>query len=139
MSKYKKIATEFRNIASLLAALKDIGFDGVKVELAEDVKVNSLGMYGYHGDLRPETCAVRIPRHYVGNVSNDVGFEWTGQNYQAIVSEYDQSATFTEQRMNQLKQRYALHEIRRQAKAKGYTLREFTQPDGVMRITCVRR
>ena len=91
MSAYKEIQTEFRSLASLLSALKDLGYDESKIEVAPDPKVATLPLYGYHSDLRPERCGVRIDRKYVSSASNDVGFIWTGSTFAAIISDYDRS------------------------------------------------
>jgi len=139
MSKYKEIQTEFRSLTSLLTALKDLGYDESKVEIAPDPKVPSIPLVGYMGDTRPERASVRIPRQFVGRASNDIGFAWDGSAYKAMISDYDSSATFNEQRVNTLKQRYALHEVKRQAKMKGYAVQEVAQGDGSIRLVCVRR
>ena len=139
MSAYKVIKTSFKSLTSLLAALKEMGYTDEQLEVAADHKVNGLTLFGYHNDARPEKAVVCIPRKYVGHVSNDIGFMWDGQAYQAIVSDYDQSATFTAKKMNQLKQLYAIQEVRRQARSKGYNLRENRMSDGTVRLTLERR
>jgi hypothetical protein len=140
MSKYKVIATEFRTFASLKQALSDLG---VECEIAASPKSNTLHLYGYTGDKRPETAAIAIRRatvnRYSGGSSNDIGFAWNGQAYEAIVSDFDGSRPGVTKMLGELKQRYAVHEIKKQAHAKGYTLREQTQPDGTLRLTLVHR
>lgn len=137
MSAYRVIQTEFRNLDSLLKALKEIGYENVK----NTGTSNTMSMWGYHGDLRPETCAVWIDRAYVGSASNDVGFAWNEKTgtYQAIISDYDQQATFTPSVMGKLKQQYAFQELSRQAKQKGYTVQQEQTPQGTIRMKLVRR
>jgi hypothetical protein len=140
MSKYKTIQTEFRNIASLQKALADLGFTANKVEV-DATRKNTLQMYGYHGDLRPETVSVRIQRKYVTTASNDVGFRWNGTSYEAVISDFDSSANnpFSTANVNKLKQRYAYHEAKRIAYSKGYSVSEKTQADGTISLVLMRR
>lgn len=139
MSKYKQIQTQFKNIESLKAALLDIGFTADQLELAPDVHHSTLVMYGYHGDARPERASLRIDRKFIGSVSNDVGFAWDGQQFVAMISEFDNSTHFNGQRQNALKQSYAKHEIKRQARLRGYSVNEQRRTDGTIALTLVRR
>lgn len=143
MSKYKVIQTEFRSLDSLISALTDVLGSCQDFEVARDPKTPSLPLYGYLNDRRTECASVRIPRgivnRYSGGMSNDIGFTWNGRCYQAVVSEYDGTRTGNQTMLSQVKQRYALHEVRSQAKAKGYTTRETAQPDGTIRITLTHR
>jgi hypothetical protein len=52
MSAYKVIKTEYRTLSSLIKAIGDLGYDP---EVSPTVPENTLPMYGYLGDLRPET------------------------------------------------------------------------------------
>lgn len=143
MSKYKTIQTEYRNLASLKQALCDVLSDESAFEVARDPKTPCLPLFDWHGLQRPERASLRIPRQivnrYSSGASNDVGFAWDGRCYQAIVSEYDQGKYGCADLLRQIRQRYALHEVRRQAKAKGYTVREAPQPDGSILITLNHR
>lgn len=141
MSAYREIKTEFRNAASLHKALEDLG---IVYEAAEDVKQNSLALFGYQGDKRPEHVNIRIRRHWVnqnwsGGSSNDIGFAWDGKQYVAIVSEYDRGLPKVQAGLDQLRQRYAVIELRRQAKSRGYNVTEQYQEDGSVRLQLVRR
>jgi hypothetical protein len=137
MSAYRVIQTEFRNLDSLVKALADIGYAGDKVETAGTI--NTLSMYDWHSQLRPQTCAVRIHRVYVGGAANDVGFAWNGSTYEAIISDFDRHNAFNDLTMGKLKQSYAFHELSRQARAKGYTVQQEATPQGTIRMKLVRR
>jgi hypothetical protein len=143
MSAYKTIETQFRSLDSLLAALGDLGYTKEQIQVASKTKESTLPMYGYHGDLRPEKCGVRIARQHIGPASNDVGFAWDGQTWRAIISEFDMHASYKTsmnvERQAKLKQRYALHETKRIAKVKGYSIQETTMPDGTLRLTLNHR
>ncbi len=139
MSKYKTIQTEYRSLPSLLQALTDLG---ITHELAPNASVPSLPLYGYRDDMRPERASLAIRRSVVnrwsGGASNDVGFAWNGQTFAAIVSEYDHNPGVTRM-LEQIRQRYAYHELSRQAAARGYTLRQSAAADGAIRLTLTRR
>jgi hypothetical protein len=136
MSRYKEIKTEFRSLTSLLKALEDLSYTADQIEVAPDVKVPTLPMYGYMNDVRPERASVRIPRSHVGRASNDVGFAWNGSSFTAIISEFDSGTHFDSQKVQRLTQRYALHEVKRQARLKGYSVQEVQNTDGSIRLVC---
>lgn len=135
MSAYRVIKSEFKNLESLKAALKSIGYS----DIVTSSTGNSISMYGYHNDLRPEKCAVLVDRKYVGQASNDVGFAWNGSTYEAIISDHDSRWTFTPEVIGKLKQQYAFHELSRQARQKGYTVQQEATPQGTIRMKLVRR
>lgn len=139
MSAYRVIQTEFRTMSSLIKALADIGYNDRQLEVGRND--NDLQLYDYKGHLRPETCAVRIDRKYVGRISNDVGFAWNSETktYRAIISDYDQQVGWNGKTMGKLKQQYAFHELSRQAKAKGYTVQQEQTPAGTIRLKLIKR
>jgi hypothetical protein len=151
MSKYKKIATEFRNTESLLRALKDLK---VEYEAAPDPRQPSLALYGFQGDKREERASFVIRREFINKTwsgffmgdktwhngySNDLGFAWDGQGYQLQISQYDSSRPGELAALDQLRQRYAFHEVHRQARAKGYTVRESSSENGAINLILVKR
>ena len=73
----------FKNRECLLAALAECGY--AKVEEGE-----SLSLYGYQSDLRPETAQIVVRRNCIGSASNDLGFQKTDGGYVPVISEYDQ-------------------------------------------------
>lgn len=70
MSHFTTIKTEIKNVNALVKALEDMEFIN-QVELHEKAQ----GLYGFQGDLRPETAEVIIRRKYLGSASNDIGFK----------------------------------------------------------------
>lgn len=140
MSRYKVIETEFRSAESLGKALQDVlgahKWDQSPLD-------RPAYLYGYTGDQRPEQAQFIIRRQvvnrYSGGASNDIGFAWNGQAYTAIVSEYDGGREGVTTMLNKVRQRYARHEIWRQARNKGYTVQENSRPDGSILLTLVRR
>lgn len=141
MSAYREIKTEFRNAASLRQALDDLG---IVYDTTSDTKANTLSLFGFHGDQRPEKVNIAIRRHWVnqnwsGGMSNDIGFAWDGKQYAAIVSDYDGGLQKVQTGMDLLKQRYAVLELRRMARSRGYNVTEQYQEDGSVRLQLVRR
>ncbi len=75
--------TAFKDRECLLKALAECGYGTVE-------EGESLSLYGYQGDRRPETAQIVIRRKFIGNASNDLGFQKTDAGYVAVISEYDQ-------------------------------------------------
>ena len=77
--------------------------------------------------------------HYEGY--EDTGFAWDEETrtYRAIISTHDGWGNFGEETLTKLRQRYANHEVRRVARAKGYTCREVKSTDGTIRLQLTHR
>ena len=145
MSKYKLIKMSIKDQDSLISALGDMGYTQAngKLEVAPG-QSNTLGMYGYHGDLRPERANIRIPREYVGSAANDIGFAWDqdSQSYRAIISEYDSGHDKVTRAgspawQNKVSQRASYHTVSKAAKRKGYRVKEVATNDGTVRLQLV--
>jgi hypothetical protein len=99
----------FKDRRLLLAALAEIGFADVE-------EGDSLPLYGYQGDRRPETAELVVRRQVIGAASNDLGFSQTPDGYMPIVSEYDQCALLAGQFLPRLRTAYSeavVEEVRR--------------------------
>lgn len=135
MSAYKEIQTEFRNLNSLLEALKDLGYADVLV--SDDPKTKNLTMQGYFvGDHREAGIVIPANKY---QAFEDTGFRWNGNAFEAIVSTHGNGMNFGVHRLEQLKGRYAYHEVKRQAKINGYSVQERNNDDGSVRLVLTRR
>lgn len=139
MSAYREIRTEFRNLESFRKALADLG---QPFDVAPDPAQPTLPLYGYHADERPEHASFVIRRREVnkawsGGASNDLGFAWDGQQVRVIISDFDSGVQQERAALDHLRQRYAFHEINRQARARGLLVRETTTVDGRINIVFV--
>ncbi len=84
MSKYMTFTgTAFKDGECLLKALAECGYGTVE-------EGESLSLYGYRGDRRPETAQIVVRRKFIGAASNDLGFQKTESGYVPVISEYDQ-------------------------------------------------
>ena len=90
----------FKDHDLLLAALADLGYTQVE-------QADSLSLYGYAGDRRPETAQVVVRRQYLGSASNDLGFRLTDRGYVPIISEYDQRTLLDGRFLPRLRTAYA--------------------------------
>lgn len=135
MSHFTAIKTEIREVKALVKALEDIGFQD-KIEVHE--KAESL--YGFQGDLRPETAEVIIRRKYLGSASNDIGFKKQEDgSYEAVISDYDRAYKYTQQWLNQLTQRYGYHLLMAVAPQQGFAIEEEEiLEDGTIRVVVGR-
>ena len=135
MSHFTAIQTQIRDVNALVKALEDIGFQD-KLEIHETAQ----GLYGFQGDLRPETAEVIIRRQYLGAASNDIGFKKQEDGtYEAVISSYDRAYKYTQQWVNELTQRYGYHVLMATAPAQGFTIEEEeTLEDGTIRVVVAR-
>jgi hypothetical protein len=138
VSAYKEIKVAFKNIKSIVKAIKELGWE---VEWASSPTSNELHLYGYRGKKRPEKVVCRVDRQYVnkhwsGGSSNDVGIAYDPKTkeYKLIVSEYDQSRSGVMKAIKNLKQRYSVNEVKAKAMKKGYRIKEALAPDGKTRV-----
>ena len=138
MSVYKEIKTEFRNPASLLAALADLDATSECVHPRE----NLTKLVSHWHSNPPQDVAIAINRDNASRVGlgdfDGVGFRWTGDGYAVVQDRLDANKIEIAARMNQLKQRYAFHEVTRQARAKGYTV-QTVEENGTLRLTLRKR
>ncbi len=121
MSHYSKFQTKFADQACLCQALADKGFTTVE-QHAEPVH-----LFGYHGDRRDDKANVVVRRHYVGSLSNDIGFlRQADGTYEAIISDFDRHK-YGEEWLQSLAQRYALHATISSLTQQGYELAEMVE------------
>ena len=117
MSKYDSFETTLTEEASLVAALKALGYP---------VEVHRQGapLFGYQGDERPERAHIIIRRNHLDCASNDIGFSrnQTGQ-FSALLSEYDRSIGFDHKWLGRVHQRYKEQRTMAMARKKGYVFR----------------
>lgn len=116
MSHFTVIKTQFVDTDLLVQALADLGFPQVEVhETAQH-------LYGFQGDLRPQTAEVIVRRDYIGPSSNDIGFKRSAEGtFEATISEYDRRQ-FTQEWLDLLAQRYAYHTALAQLAQQGFDL-----------------
>ncbi|HNR30637.1 MAG TPA: DUF1257 domain-containing protein [Candidatus Hydrogenedentes bacterium] len=109
MSHYTCIRTQIREVPFLVEALHEMGF--ADVEVHEEAQ----HLFGYRGDLRPQTAEVIIRRKYIGAAANDVGFKRQDSGeFEAIISEFDRRNRCNTAWLQELNQRYGYHLVKEQ-------------------------
>ena len=84
MSKYNRQRSQYNDRDCLVAALNEVGYTDV------EVYDESVSLYGYRGDVRPEKANVIVRRNYIGSAANDLGFvKEADGTFSCIVSDYD--------------------------------------------------
>ena len=84
MSKYNRQRSQYNDRDCLVAALNEVGYTDV------EVYDESVSLYGYRGDVRPEKANVIVRRKHISTAANDLGFvRESDGTYSAIVSDYD--------------------------------------------------
>jgi uncharacterized protein DUF1257 len=133
MSHFTKLRTRITNADGLVKALADAGFK--KVETRETAQ----HLYGYQGDVRPQTAEVIVRRKYVGQASNDIGFKRQADGtFEAIISEYDRKK-YSQQWLDRLTQLYAYHVARAKLAEQGFDLvSEETREGGMVHLVLRR-
>lgn len=134
MSHYSKAKTKITDAAKLMKALADLGFGVDKAQYHE------LGKHlrGYMGDERPEAAEIIIPKRYVGDSSNDIGFKKQADGtFAAIISEFDQDHhKYNQDWLNKVNQRYAYHGVKEQIENMGFYVDEEREENGEILIEC---
>lgn len=124
MSHFTTIKTKFANDNALLKALTDLDF--------RDVEHHQLpqSLYGYQGDLRPQSAEIIIRRKFVGPASNDIGFKrGSDGNFEAIISEFDRGK-YSQTWLDNLLRRYAYHAtVQKLVEEQGFSLVEEDQQE----------
>jgi hypothetical protein len=133
MSHFTVLRTHITDVESLVKALAELGFPQVEVHQTAQ------HLYGYQGDVRPQTAEVIIRRQFIGRASNDIGFKRQEDGtFDAIISDYDR-ARYSQQWLHRLTQRYAYHVARARLEEQGFALvTEETQQDGQIHLVLRR-
>ncbi len=118
MSHYSKIETQIVERDALVQALNDSGYHNIEIhETAQP-------LFGYQGDMRPETAEVIVRRQHISGESNDIGFRRREDGtYQAIISEYDQEL-LGEGWLGRICQLYAEHAVINKLNQQGFEVAE---------------
>ena len=118
MSKYLTFTdTAFKDRECLLKALAECGY-------AEVEEGESLSLYGYLGDRRPETAQIVVRREFIGGASNDLGFQKTENGYVPIISEFDQRTMMQGKFLTVLRTNYNLKSAEKLARSLRGTLQK---------------
>ena len=101
MSHFSEFITNMNDEESLVQALESMGFQG-KIERYQIAQP----LYGYMGDVRQQKAHIIIRRKYVGQASNDIGFEKQANGtYKAHISDYDKKK-YNQQWLDTLQTKY---------------------------------
>ena len=113
MSKYNRQRSQYNDRDCLVAALNEVGYTDV------EVYDESVSLYGYRGDVRPEKANVIVRRKHISTAANDLGFvRESDGTYSAIVSDYDRHKHGAEW-MTGLKVAYTEKRLIKHAASKG--------------------
>ena len=107
----------FKDRECLLKALAECGYETVE-------EGESLSLYGYRGDRRPETAQLVVRRKFVGAASNDLGFQKTENGYVPVISEYDQTYVMQGKFLTALRTNYNLKSAEKLARNLRGTLQQ---------------
>lgn len=139
MSVYKEIKTQFKNPESLLAALADLD---INFE-CKDVRQNTTQLISHWHSNPPQDVSIAINREQARRVGlgdyDGLGFRWTGEGYSVVQDRLDENRDSIQKKMSALRQRYAFHEVSRQASARGYSVVETKNEGGVIRFQLIAR
>lgn len=134
MSHYSKIQTQFADKEILLTCLAKLGYNKV------EVNAQPKHLYGYMGDIRPESAEVIIRRQHISSASNDIGFRMKPDGtYEAIISEYDLGILGAGW-LQRLTQSYAQEAVYSSLSKQGFTVQahEFDQATGKIHLVMKR-
>jgi hypothetical protein len=125
MSHFSQIKTQIRNLASLQAALTDLGIDW---------KPGSRAVRGYRGQTHNAEITIEQDNGY------DLGFSWNGEEYEMVADlQYWQQPLSVDGFLRQVTQRYAYHTVINETARQGFQVTEQQQnEDGSIRLLVQR-
>ncbi len=127
MSHFSQIRTKIRDLASLEAALSDLGTDW---------KAGPRAVRGYQGQVQTAAVVIEQDNGY------DVGFRLNPatQEYELVADlQYWQQPLSVDGFLNQVSQRYALHTVMATTAQQGFQVAEQqTTEDGAIRLVVQR-
>jgi hypothetical protein len=125
MSHFSQIKTQIRNLASLEAALTDLGIEW---------KPGSRMVRGYRGQTRNAEITIEQDNGY------DLGFSWNGTEYELVADlQYWQQPLSVDGFLRQVTQRYAYHTVVKETARQGFQVSEQQQnEDGSIRLLVQR-
>ena len=125
MSHFSNIKTQIRNLASLQAALTDLGIDW---------KSGPRSVRGYRGQTRSAEVVIEQKNDY------DIGFSWNGKEYELVADlQYWQQSLSVDGFLNRVTQRYAYHTVMQETAKQGFQVAEQQQnQDGSIRLVVQR-
>ncbi len=125
MSHFSQIKTQIRNLASLQAALTDLGINwesGPKM------------VRGYRGQTRNAEITIDQDNGY------DLGFSWNGNEYELVADlQYWQQDWSVDGFLRRVTQRYAYHTVVKETARQGFQVAEQQEnKDGSIRLLVQR-
>jgi Protein of unknown function (DUF1257) len=125
MSHFSQIKTQIRNLASLQAALTDLGIDW---------KPGPVEVRGYRGQTLNAEVAIEQDNGY------DIGFSWNGNEYELVADlQYWQQAWSVDRFLQQVTQRYAFRTVLTETVKQGFHVAEQqNNEDGSIRLVVQR-
>lgn len=125
MSHFSNIKTQIRNLASLQAALTDLGIDW---------KSGPRAVRGYRGQTSTAEVVIEQENDY------DIGFSWNGKEYELVADlQYWQQSWSVDGFINRVTQRYAYHTVMNEASKQGFQVAEQQRnQDGSIRLVMQR-
>lgn len=140
MSAYVEVETVFKDLESLLEALKAVDNRTGMKWTDKDIEVHETPqpLYGYKGDRRKDSAEVIIRRGRVGQSSNDIGFKKNADGtYGAIISEFD-SGYYSAEWRQKVNVQYGVANVTKAAKKQGYRMKQEVQADGSVKMKLTR-
>lgn len=125
MSHFSQIKTQIRNLASLEAALTDLGIEW---------KSGPQAVRGYRGQTRNAQISIEQENGY------DLGFSWNGKEYELVADlQYWQQDLSVDGFLRKITQRYAYHTVLSETAKQGFQVSEQQQnADGSIRLLVQR-
>ncbi len=131
MSHFVECRPGFTDLAALVDALVAVGFERDQVEVHEQ----SVALFGYQGDERPQRANVVIRRQHVGRGANDVGWERCSDGtIRSWISEFDARHRLDASMQRRIRQEYACAAVTRQQQALGRQVERRMLPDGEIEL-----
>ena len=115
MSHFTAVKTKIKDLACLVRAIKDLGFEFTQAEALQQVRVR-----GYQGQTTDAVLSIKASKTY------DIGVKVSADGTYEFVADWwgvETTRGVTEKQfIQQLTRRYSYHKVMDEVKKKGYTI-----------------
>ena len=132
MSRYSYYKTKCSDPKILVQTLVKMGFNEADIIIEHGRKLRGVDdEFRHNADGSVKTADITIPRDFVGEAANDLGFRKVGEFYEVEISEFDEGYNgYDQDWKDQLHQTYAVTALEETFGVEGWQIEQAMAEDG---------